>query len=324
MKIAQTFNWLDKNSDKQSVKLINQLFPVVVCIILFIAFIAASYICIQYFINPFSVEKIRIKLHLFDTLVGFFLYFVTAVDYALIIGRMQVANPGSKARVVMNICTCVGCFFGVTLVLFLWGFAKEIPWLIIPILLFAGSVMLKLAFEGKEYFEESASIPFFIRKGTTKVLNLFHYFSTIFTFWIPELGSPKVKRMTALNLAKWSFFLPFIIGLDDLVGYMGAMTIYNVFSLLFGIYLADILIDILIFISPAFTKKMVENASLSLLAAFAFLYLAYKSYSEAFIYLHESYHLVSWQLLAVLFVLLAAGGTFSYVRREKNLLHSAA
>ncbi len=287
MSLESVFTWLDLHRQRKSVKLLNQLIPVVVCLLSLASFIGISHFFIVSLINPFSVEKIRIELYLFDVLVGFFLYFVTAIDYALIVGRMQVANTGFKARIVMNFFTCVGCFFGVSLVLFLWGYAKEVPWLIIPILVFAGSVMVKLAFEGIEYFENSPSIPRIIRQLTVKTLTILHSVTTIFTFWIPELGSPKVKKMPTMDLAKWSFFLPFIIGLDDLVGYMGAMTIYNVFSLLVGIYIADILIDILIFISPTFTKKMVENSVLSLLAAFAFIFLAYKSYSETFILLRH-------------------------------------
>jgi hypothetical protein len=310
------FAWLDKNADDPSFKRFNQLFPVFVCITLFIAFIGISYLFIEFLINPFSTEKIQIVLHPFDTFVGFFLYFVTAIDYAMIVGRMQISNPGTKARFVMNVGTCVGCFFGVSLVLFLWGFAKEIAWLIIPILFFAGSVMVKLAFQGTEYFKGRKEIPAIIRTVTVQLLDFAHYVTTIFTFWIPELASPKVKRMSMVHLASWSLFLPFIIGLDDLVGYMGAMTIYNVFSLLFGIYLADILIDILIFVSPSFTKKMVENSYLSLLAAFAFIYLAYKSYSEGLLLLHEHYHFNIWQLLAVFLALVISGAVFSILRKE--------
>jgi len=319
MKILTVFDWLDKKPNDPSMKLLNQLVPIVVCLILFVAFMGLSYFFIQNLINPFSAEKIRVELHLVDTMVGFFLYFVTAVDYALIVGRMQITNPGSKARFVMNVCTCVGCFLGVSLVLFLWGFAKEIPWLIIPILIFAGSVMVKLAFEGIEYFEHSKEIPTIVRSTLANILRIAHNFTTIFTFWIPELGSPKVKRMQLRDLAKWSLFLPFIIGLDDLVGYMGAMTIFNVFSLLFGIFLADILIDILIFVSPSLTKKMVENAFLSVMAALAFIYLSYKSYSEAFLLMHEQYHLSVFALLAIAIAIMAAGAAFSAIKKGANL-----
>jgi hypothetical protein len=289
MSLDQIFVWLDSHSRRKSVKLLNQVVPVVVCLILLIAFILGSLFFIQYLINPYSTEKIRIELYPVDVAVGFFLYFVTAIDYALIVGRMQVANPGSKARLMMNICTCIGCFLGVTLVLFLWGYAKEVPWLIIPILIFAGSIMIRLAHQGIEYFKDAPSIPQVIRVWLVKLLKLLHSLTSIFTFWIPELASPKVKKMSIMSLAKWSLFLPFIIGLDDLVGYMGAMTIYNVFSLLTGIYLADILIDVLIFISPSLTKKLVENAILSVIAALAFLFLAYKSYSEAGLLFFEHY-----------------------------------
>jgi len=200
---------------------------------------------------------------------------------------MQISNHGSKARVVMNIATVMGCYVGVTLVLFLWGFAKEISWLIIPILIFAGSVMIKLAFEGIEYFKDSKSIPKLLSLPTIYVVDALYYLSRAFTFWMPEISKPSVKPMKTSELIKWSFLLPFVIGLDDLIGYMGAMTIYNVFGLLIGIYFADIFIDILIFVSPKFTKKVVESATLSIIATFAFLFLAYKSYSEALGLIHE-------------------------------------
>lgn len=279
-----------------------------------------SYFFIAQIINPNSANDIEIKLYLKDISVGFFLYFVTAIDYALIIGRMQVSNPGSKPRFVMNVATCLGCFVGVSLVLFLWGFAKEMPLLIIPILIFAGSVMIKLGYEGIEYFEDVNYIPFVFRKFTVILLKALYYPSRIFTFWIPELGKPKVKAMSVMDLAKWSFFLPFIIGTDDLVGYMGAMTIYNVFGLLFGIYLADILIDILIFTSPKITKLLVESAILSLLAVYAFIYLAYKSYSESYHFLNESYdvelHTVALLFAAFLTLMIVVDFALLKVRKQ--------
>lgn len=302
--INSIFLWLDNNSNNPKGKLINQLTPIIVCLILFAAFMGISYLIITFLINPTLNDDIEIVLHPRDITVGFFLYFVTAVDYALIIGRMQGSNPGSKPRFVMNVATCVGCFVGVTLVLFLWGFAKEVPWLIIPLLIFAGSVMIKLAYEGIEYFSDAQSIPFLIRKGTEVILRILFYPARVFTFWIPELGNPKVQKMSLWDLGKWSFFLPFIIGTDDLVGYMGAMTIYNVFGLLFGIYLADILIDILIFVAPSFTKKMVQSAILSLLAVYAFIYLAFKSITESYHLIESSYHIELVQILMTFIVFL--------------------
>lgn len=275
------FFWLDKNSETPRGKLFNQIIPVATCLLLFAGFMSVSVLFIEKIINPVSVEKVKIALFPFDILVGFFLYFVTAIDYALIVGRMQVVNSGAKPRFIMNVFTCLGCFVGVSLVLFLWGFAKEVPLLIVPVLVFSGSVMVKLAYEGREYFLNSSQIPKIISLSTEKLLTGLYFFTRFLTNWIPELGSPQVVRMALWRLAKWSFFLPFVIGLDDLVGYMGAMTIYNVFSLLFGIFLADVVIDILIFVSPNTTKKIVESPLLSLAAAYAFLFLAYKSFSEA-------------------------------------------
>lgn len=257
--ISKFINYLDDKKDNKTRNIINQAIPIVICLILFAIFILITYFIIHRILNPVSSQNILIRLYPVDVMVGFFLYFVTAIDYALIVGRMQVANTGAKARIIMNVFTCIGCFVGVTLVLFLWGFAKELPWLIIPLLIFAGSVMIKLAYEGCDYFAEAKTIHKSIRTFTLTLLRIMYYPARVLTFWIPELGSPNVSKMSNKSLMMWSFFLPFIIGTDDLVGYMGAMTIYNAFSLVFGIYLADIVIDILIFVSPSFTKKLVQN-----------------------------------------------------------------
>jgi hypothetical protein len=314
--------WVDNNPTDWRSKIINQSFPVVVCVTLFALFIWGSLFFIHDLINPFSAEKILIEFHLKDFLVGFFLYFVTAVDYALIIGRMQVVNKGLQARFTMNVFTCVGCFVGVSLVLFLWGFAKEVNWLIIPLLIFAGCVMVKLGYEGLEYFEDAKSIFKPIRVITTRTVTFLHTVTQGLTFWIPELGSPAVQKMSLGKLAMWSFLLPFIIGLDDFVGYMGAMTIYNVFSLLVGIYLADIVIDILIFISPSFTKKMVESAVLSLLATYAFMYLMYKSFWEAWLVIEESLHHTN-QALLLSGVIVVLVSSLSLFRAKKRVIIQA-
>lgn len=285
------FKWLDNNSKTKKGALLNQLLPVSICLFFYFFFISTSHFYITNLINPHLIEKVASEFKWFDILIGFFLYFVTAIDYALIVGRMQIYNPGSKPRVIMNIATVIGCYAGVTLVLFLWGYAKEITWLIIPILIFAGSVMIKLAHEGADYFKNSKSIPKIFTAITINFVKYLYLLTRVFTFWMPEIAKPSVKPMSEFELAKWSFLLPFIIGLDDLIGYMGAMTIYNVFGLLIGIYFADIFIDILIFVSPKWTKKIVENSILSIIATFAFIFLAYKSYSEAINLIHEKYSL---------------------------------
>jgi len=299
-------------------KWIYQLMPVVVCAILLIVFVGSTHWFIDFLINPFNQGQILKNFYLKDFAVGFFLYFVTAIDYALIVGRMAGVNNGLKQRFVMNVFTCVGCFVGVTGVLFLWGYAKEVTGFIVPLLIFAGSVMIKLAYEGHEYFFEAKQIPKVIRVGTWWVLKELYRVTRLFTFWMPDLGSPKVKKMSVWELAKWSFFLPFIIGVDDLVGYMGAMTIYNAYSLIVGIYVADILIDILIFVSPGFTKKMVENAMLSLIAAFAFLYLAYKSFTEAGKLMNESWLIGNGELIVGVMIFVGLVGVYDWVKMRHS------
>lgn len=295
-----------------------QFFPVVVCGVLLAGFVVSTHWAISSWINPFNANQILLNLYLKDFLVGFFLYFVTAIDYALIVGRMSVVNKGLKQRSVMNVFTCVGCFVGVMGILFLWGYAKEMTGFIVPLLVFAGSVMIKLAYEGHEYFVNSVNIPKIFRVITWVILRHLYKVTKLFTFWMPDLGSPKIKKMSIWELAKWSFFLPFIIGIDDLVGYMGAMTIYNAYGLIVGIFVADILIDILIFVSPKMTKKLVENEMLSLVAAWVFLYLGYKSFSEVGRIIFEKLLISEWKLWLGTLGLMAVILAIDYVK-SKNM-----
>lgn len=298
--LNKLFIWIDEHRNEGKGKLLYQFIPIFICAILYLFFITSSHFYISHWINSQLTEKISLHFHWLDVIVGIFLYFVTAIDYAIVVGRMSIKNSGSKARVIMNVATVMGCYVGVTGVLFLWGFAKEITLLIIPILIFAGSVMIKLAHEGTDYFMNSPHIPNFLKKITITSVKIPNYLTRIFTFWMPEIARPSTQSLTPLQLAKWSFLLPFIIGLDDLIGYMGAMTIYNVFGLLIGIYLADVLIDVMIFVSPSLTKKLVKSATLSFMATYAFLYLAYKSYKEVYHLIQHEFATTNSQLLSYL------------------------
>jgi len=303
--MKNVFYWLDNNKSKQG-KLLNQLVPIGISSILFVLAVLSARFYITDLINPTLNEEVVLKPRLLDILVGFFLYFVTAIDYALVVGRMLVTNQGSKARVIMNSFTVIGGYVGVTLVLFLWGFSKEIIVLVVRILIFAGSVMIKLASEGTDYFEHSQIIPQWVSSSTIFVVNILHYLTRVFTFWMPEISRPSIEPMKPGALMRWSFILPFVIGLDDMVGYLGAMTIYNVYGLLIGIFFADVFIDVIIFISPELTKKVVQSSILSLFATYAFLYLGFKSYHEVLLILQEKMYISNQSIFIdfMLFLLL--------------------
>ena len=73
-------NWVDKNPTNPKAKIINQVFPVIVCAILFTLFIALTLGFITHLINPFSTDKIPLTLLPFDVMVGFFLYFIGSIS----------------------------------------------------------------------------------------------------------------------------------------------------------------------------------------------------------------------------------------------------
>ena len=119
------FNWLDKNKNTPRGKVLNQLVPVSTALTLFSFFVFSTHFYIKHLINPTLSNPIHIRIAIKDMLTGFFLYFITAIDYALIVGRMMTKNNGAKARFVMNIGTVLGCYIGVTAILFLWSFGKK-------------------------------------------------------------------------------------------------------------------------------------------------------------------------------------------------------
>jgi len=180
--MEKIFKWLDDNVQTPKGLLLNQLLPISISLLFYVFFIASTHYFLKDIINPNLAKKVSLNFRLVDVIVGAFLYFVTAIDYALIIGRMQVSNPGSKARVIMNISTVIGCYIGVTIVLFVWGFAREITWLIIPILIFAGSVMIKLAYEGLDYFVNSKKIPSIFSNIVKLAVNIFYFLTRVFIF----------------------------------------------------------------------------------------------------------------------------------------------
>ncbi len=285
------------NEERLIVKFLRIWMAPIVAMLMYVLFIISTRLIIKFLINPYVSNDPVLEIHFVDFVWGFILYFITAVDYAILVGRIQVKNPGIKARFIMNIFTCLGGYIGVELVLLMWGHFKEIDLLIIPILFFAGNVMIRLAHEGHEYYTEDKEIPTFFKNFLYNLVKFFYPFAKFFTFWMPYV-TPKAEKFSSWKLAYLSFILPFLIGLDDLVGYFGAMTIFNAFGLVSGILFADVFIDILLFTKPKFTTKVVQNGIVAVLGTLAFLYLGYKSFSEM-VHILEDFNFGNFVLIII-------------------------
>ena len=255
-----------------------QLLPISVSLSFFIIFSYLTYFILKY-INTLNAveEKILITIIYEQVVLGMFIYLKTAVDYAIFVGRLMDKNQGIKKRLAMNIGTSLGCFFGVSLILIIWSIFKEVKIIMFILLLFSGMILIGLGDNSQEHFHDMNKN---FKTPVQVFFNITRPIVNMFTFFMPE-GSMKAKTLDLKSLFIYSAILPFILGADDLAGYMVLMSISNVFSLLIGIYLADAVIDIFLFTNRKLTTKFVKNKFISYFGAIFFIIIGVLSIIKA-------------------------------------------
>ena len=256
----------------------NQIVPIVVSLGGAIVFVGLTFLTILLLNSVDGINnKINLEISFIQIFLGMFIYLKTAVDYAIFVGMMMEKNAGMYKRIAMNAGTSVGCYIGVSLILVLWYFFKEINWLMFILLIISGAVLLSLGDASQEHFGK-------INKMLKRPIELFFNFVRpvvkALTFFMPE-GNFKPKKMRVWQLFLFSGLLPFLLGADDLAGYMALMNPINVFSLLIGIYFADAIIDILLFCNRNLTIKIVKNKWIIYIGTIFFIVLAFISFYGA-------------------------------------------
>ncbi len=253
-----------------------QLIPIVLSFTLFAIFSVSTY-GILFGLNLFVSEPLKISIVITQFLLGIFIYLKTSVDYALFVGGLMEKNPGIKNRIAMNVGTQIGCFIGVTAIVVLWTFFREIHWLMAILLIVAGMILIGLGDGSQEHFE---SLPGWVKRPLEVFFNLTRPIVSLFTFFMPD-SEMSPKAMSWGRLFFISGIIPFALGADDLAGYMVLLTATNVFSLLLGIYFGDAIIDIALFAKPEWTVAVVKNRWVSYLGAVFFVFLAVMSFIHA-------------------------------------------
>ncbi len=259
-----------------------QLLPIIISLSLFVVFSIITHFLLvgldslKLFNQQLSTEFIWVQIGL-----GVFIYLKTAVDYALFVGMLMEKNDGIPKRIAMNVGTQIGCFIGVTGIVILWAFFKEIHWLMAILLVIAAMILFGLGDGSQEHFEE-------IHPYLRKPLQLFFDFTRpivkVFTFFMPDSEmKPTIFGIKKLFLV--SMIIPFALGADDLAGYMTLLTPFNIFSLLVGIYFGDAIIDIALFWNRDSTVKIVKNKWISYLGAIFFIGLGIMSIIHAISYI---------------------------------------
>jgi hypothetical protein len=212
-----------------------------------------------------------------DALFGLTIYLKTSVDFAIFIANLIKKNPGYKSRIAVEISTALGNALGTVVILALWVLFHNLEWLLAIMVFLASLVLLRMAEEGLEHLEESDDNSWIheIAKAFQKPLG-----------WInriidPVLGRiiPKMSMSDAGNLNFWPLFslaftVPFILGLDDFAGYVPLFSVVNVFGFSIGVFLGHMVLNILLYLSPARTVKAVSYPIISLLGSMVFVGLA--------------------------------------------------
>ena len=243
--------------------------------------------------NIFTRIDILRKIHLSDILIGMTIYLKTSVDFAIFIGNLMTRYHTWKYRIAIEIGTAVGNALGTAVVLFIWNIFREVEIVLAIMIVIASFVLLKLAEEGLEHIKEySTTLPNWLNQSSRTFEHLLKNFNKlgqpVLKFVIPNLSLKPKKGLTFLGLLGFSFTVPFILGLDDFAGYVPLFNIVNVLGFSIGVLVGHMILNILLFISPVKTVKIVKNPYIAFGGSIIFVGLAVLGFYEVWkmIFMH--------------------------------------
>ena len=258
--------------------LIEQVVPLVLTVVVCAILIGVIWLEIL-LLNRFTTTHIVVQVRWTDVLIGMTIYLKTSVDFAIFIGNLMHSARGWKNRVMIEIGTAVGNALGTIIVLALWDMFRDIKPLLAVMIVWAALVLFKLAEDGFEHARDKTYLLptwFYTLVNRTesgvKLINRFT--SPILSRVMPHLSMNPPKYLTLFGLFLFSFRVPFILGLDDFAGYVPVFNIVNVFGFSIGVLGGHMILNILLFISPEHTIKIVKHPVISFLGSIAFVLLA--------------------------------------------------
>jgi hypothetical protein len=221
-----------------------------------------------------------------EILIGIAIYLKTAIDFAILIGNLMHANPGWKKRIAIEIGTSVGNGAGTFLILMVWTLFKEIPLLMVVMILIASVVLFRMAEESLEQFLDQKKSFLPIRKPVSILQDQLNFINKIFRpllkFFVPDLNLTTAKKLSFTNLIVFSFTIPFILGLDDFAGYIPLFTVVNVFGFSLGVMLGHMLLTMGLFAFPNKTVAIVKHPFVLVLGGLAFIGIGLYGFLESF------------------------------------------
>ncbi len=255
-----------------------QVFPIVLTVFTFLALSVIFYFLIQLLNLLPSKEKIVPEVRVQDVLIGLTIYLKTSVDFAIFIGNLMHSNPGWKKRISIETGTAAGNAAGKFVILVIWNFFREVPVLMVIMIIIASLVLLKMAQESLEEFlvhkenYQRLHMPVSFLEKQLEFLNRFT--KPFLGLALPDISITSIKVMGFVGLAIFSFSVPFILGLDDFAGYIPLFSIVNVYGFAVGVFLGHMLLNISLFLSPEVTVKIVRAPLILVLGGLAFVGIA--------------------------------------------------
>lgn len=236
-------------------------------------------------LNRFISEDIVLTIRWFDIIVGLAIYLKTSIDFAIYIGHLMTANRGWKARIAIELGTAIGNAAGTMAILAVWAFFKEVRWLLALMIFVAGLVLIHLAEESLEHAKiQDRKYPDWFRKTVSafeKALDRVNkWIAPVLRYIVPHMSVSSERSFPFWKLFVFSFTVPFLLGLDDFAGYVPVFTIVNVFGFAVGVFAGHMVLNILLYLSPARTIRMVKNPVISFLGSVAFVILAVWGFIE--------------------------------------------
>jgi hypothetical protein len=212
-------------------------------------------------------------------LLGLTIYLKTSVDFAIFIARLMEGNPGWRSRVAIEIGTAVGNAAGTIAVLAVWAFFKEVKLLLALMILLAALVLFKLAEDGLEHAKTTdKKYPDWFRRRVDWLEWVLDHINKaiapVLRYVIPKFNMGGKQGLRFWSLLGFSFTVPFILGLDDFAGYVPVFNVVNVFGFSVGVVIGHMLLNVLLYLSPAVTIRVVKNPIISVVGSLAFIGLA--------------------------------------------------
>lgn len=265
---------------------LEQTIPLALTVVIFVVLVLLLYGEILVLNTVTSVDISR-QLRWSDVLIGLTIYLKTSVDFAIFIGNLMHAFPGWKNRIAIEIGTAFGNAIGTLIILAIWNFFRGINWLLALMILVASLVLFRLAEDGIEH-ARSGSLN--VRLGS--LIEFFHkvlhrinmVFNPVLNLLIPnmKIKSASNKGLSFVKLFRFSFLVPFILGLDDFAGYVPLFNVVNIFGFAVGVFAGHMILNIFLFLSPSRTIRIVKNSYISIIGSIAFVLLAVWGIYEAY------------------------------------------